>query len=191
MKERNGTYGYRSCGCLTDGHGKKYRDCQFANKNREEYRAGDVVGIGIHFAIRRVIFTKNGVLLNSLLDSDFPSSSVSLYPFVSLYDDGGQIEANFGANKFEFDLTTLKEESFTNSSFEITPLDISSLEDEEDGSSTDISSSEEEEDGSSTDISSSEEEEEKWRRERKKMKKKMRSRKNKMNRRKRMRKRRE
>ncbi|KAL3117422.1 hypothetical protein niasHT_000173 [Heterodera trifolii] len=101
IRNKKGTYAYES-------NGEIYINGESKGKNgKYSYGVGDTVGIGINSATRQIIFTKNGLRLDF---SDFfvsPSfANDSLYPFISLYDTGDQIEANFGPN-FIFDLETL------------------------------------------------------------------------------------
>ncbi|KAL3071178.1 hypothetical protein niasHS_015552 [Heterodera schachtii] len=95
----NGTYAFDSDGEI-NGQGKR-RNGQYS------YGVGDTVGIGVHFATRQIIFTKNGLRLDTsdfLFDPSFADGS--FYPFVSLEHSDDKIEANFGPN-FKFDLATL------------------------------------------------------------------------------------
>ncbi|KAL3071426.1 hypothetical protein niasHS_016710 [Heterodera schachtii] len=101
IRHEKGTYAYQS-NCLIWINGKgKGRNAEYS------YDEGDTVGIGVHLASRQIIFTKNGLRLDTsdfLVDPSF--SDGSLYPFVSLLSSGDKIEANFGPN-FKFDLETL------------------------------------------------------------------------------------
>ncbi|KAL3125291.1 hypothetical protein niasHT_000702 [Heterodera trifolii] len=98
IRTRKGTYAYESDGDIRiNGKGKGIND-------EYSYSEGDTVGIGVNLITRQLFFTKNGKHLDS---SDFfvapYLADVSFHPFVSLHDDGDQIEANFGPNfKFDF-----------------------------------------------------------------------------------------
>ncbi|KAL3116368.1 hypothetical protein niasHT_002451 [Heterodera trifolii] len=95
-----GTYAHGSIGAILI-NGRRAKDAKY------HYNEGDTVGIGVNSASRQIIFTKNGLRLDS---SDFfvaPSfANDSFHPFVSFVNSDDQIEANFGPN-FKFDLTTL------------------------------------------------------------------------------------
>ncbi|KAL3091086.1 hypothetical protein niasHS_005049 [Heterodera schachtii] len=112
MYGRMGTYAYENCGCKAGGHhGNYYIDGSPTDGKylKDSFGVGDVVGVGINLETKRIIFTKNGELLDSFIVNNFPASSDysdSLYPFVSLYNSRDQIEANFGPT-FKFDLTTI------------------------------------------------------------------------------------
>ncbi|KAL3071186.1 hypothetical protein niasHS_015560 [Heterodera schachtii] len=96
-----GTYAYENYGQIwINGEGK--------GTNAEySYSVGDTVGIGVHLTSRQMIFTKNGLRLDTsdfLVDPSFADGSLN--PFVTLLSFGDKIEANFGPN-FKFDLETL------------------------------------------------------------------------------------
>ncbi|KAL3086797.1 hypothetical protein niasHS_008584 [Heterodera schachtii] len=96
-----GTYAYESDGDIWMNGERKARNDKYS------YGVGDTVGIGFNSATRQIIFTKNGLRLDStgffvapFFDDD------SFHPFVCLVNSDDKIEANFGPN-FKFDLTTL------------------------------------------------------------------------------------
>ncbi|KAL3091062.1 hypothetical protein niasHS_005025 [Heterodera schachtii] len=96
-----GTYALESDGQIWINGKAKERIAKYS------YGVGDTVGIGVNSPIRQIIFTKNGLRLDSadfLVASSFANDS--FHPFVSLWNSGDKIEANFGPN-FKLDLTTL------------------------------------------------------------------------------------
>ncbi|KAL3096689.1 hypothetical protein niasHT_025117 [Heterodera trifolii] len=101
IRDEKGTYAYESDGKIwINGEGKR-------TNAKYSYGVGDTVGIGVHSATRQIIFTRNGLRLDTsdfLVDPSF--SDGFLYPFVSLSTIDDKIEANFGP-KFKFDLATL------------------------------------------------------------------------------------
>ncbi|KAL3086807.1 hypothetical protein niasHS_008594 [Heterodera schachtii] len=101
IRSRKGTYAYESDGCVWNNGERKRINAQYS------YGEGDTVGIGFNSATRQIIFTKNGLRLDS---ADFfvdpYLANDSLYPFVTLCSSGDKIEANFGPN-LKFGLSTL------------------------------------------------------------------------------------
>ncbi|KAL3077416.1 hypothetical protein niasHT_033954 [Heterodera trifolii] len=101
--------GYRiSKGCGYRSDGLFYIDTFCWDYKKADCSRGDVIGIGINLATRRLIFTKNGQQLDPS-DLFFPPSADRLFPCVSLGSSGDKIEANFGPNfKFDFFKTITK-----------------------------------------------------------------------------------
>ncbi|KAL3125861.1 hypothetical protein niasHT_000716 [Heterodera trifolii] len=93
IRIRRDTYAYQCNGHFWINGARKHGNA--------EYCAGDVVGCGVNLATRQIIFTKNGHRLdttNLAISSSFSADHV--FPFVSLFSFGDQIEANFGPNFF-------------------------------------------------------------------------------------------
>ncbi|KAL3116298.1 hypothetical protein niasHT_002381 [Heterodera trifolii] len=101
IRNKKGTYAYESDGDIrVNGKGKGINA-------KYSYDVGDTVGIGVHFITRKLFFTKNGLRLDFSDIFSAPSFAAdSFHPFVSLWEFGNKIEADFGPN-FEFDLSTL------------------------------------------------------------------------------------
>uniref|UniRef100_A0A914ICX2 B30.2/SPRY domain-containing protein n=1 Tax=Globodera rostochiensis TaxID=31243 RepID=A0A914ICX2_GLORO len=100
--ESEGTYAYSKIGSFW---GNKDYKCSY-NKNGRPYITGkpkfdlnDVIGCGVDWTTRQIIYTKNGQRLAYLL----VDSAAELYPCVSMYTPGTKIEANFGPN-FKFNI---------------------------------------------------------------------------------------
>ncbi|KAL3086810.1 hypothetical protein niasHS_008597 [Heterodera schachtii] len=98
---QNGTFAYDIYGGIWINGGRKGRNAKYS------YGAGDTVGIGVNSSNWQIIFTKNGLCLDSadfFVDPSFVDDS--FHPFVTLFNFEDKIEANFGPN-FKFDLATL------------------------------------------------------------------------------------
>jgi len=73
----------------------------------------DIVGCGINYTTNKAFFTRNGDLLGHAFNS-LPTSgptSLPLYPFVGLQRPGDCIRANFGHEKFAFDIDAYAQEA--------------------------------------------------------------------------------
>ncbi|KAL3078446.1 hypothetical protein niasHT_032462 [Heterodera trifolii] len=105
----NGTFQYENGTFAYEGDGELWTDGKQKGANAlHSYGNGDTVGIGVNSATRQIIFTKNGLQLDSSAHLFVAPSfaDFSFYPFVSLWHSDDKIEANFGPN-FKFDLATL------------------------------------------------------------------------------------
>ncbi|KAL3071461.1 hypothetical protein niasHT_031825 [Heterodera trifolii] len=106
VRKCRGTFAY-------EGDGFFWVNGSFQTGN-ETFGCGDVVGCGIHLAMRRIIFTKNGQRIDagnlSTFASPFSTTDLPLFPCISLGDSGDLIEANFGPN-FKFDLNKCRKQS--------------------------------------------------------------------------------
>ncbi|KAL3105879.1 hypothetical protein niasHT_026654 [Heterodera trifolii] len=93
------TYAYESGGTFwINGKSK-------VDKAEYSFGVGDTVGFGVNLANRQIFFTNNGQLLDTGVLFVFPSVA-PLVPFISLFDSGDKIMANFGP-KFKFDFANL------------------------------------------------------------------------------------
>ncbi|KAL3073518.1 hypothetical protein niasHS_017085 [Heterodera schachtii] len=104
--ELDGRVGQNSDSCAYQSDGQFWANGP-SNVGQSNFSHGDFVGCGINLATRRIIFTKNGQLLDI---SDLflsPPFGFPLFPFVSLNDSGDLIETNFGP-QFKFDPAKVK-----------------------------------------------------------------------------------
>uniref|UniRef100_A0A914HPC2 B30.2/SPRY domain-containing protein n=1 Tax=Globodera rostochiensis TaxID=31243 RepID=A0A914HPC2_GLORO len=88
-----GTYAYDSWGYFW-GHTHS-----IFGKQPHKFGVGDVVGCGVNLAIRQIIYTKNGERVDTA--NFFVNFAADLFPCVTMFHPGNQIEANFGPN-FKF-----------------------------------------------------------------------------------------
>ncbi|KAI3418386.1 hypothetical protein GPALN_009709 [Globodera pallida] len=99
----NGSYAYESCGRFwghaVDGYRKSNNGCPYIEGKDPFGVIGDVIGCGVDLATRQIIYTNNGQLLGTT--GLFVDSAADLFPCVTLFRPGAQIQANFGP-KFEF-----------------------------------------------------------------------------------------
>ncbi|KAL3073560.1 hypothetical protein niasHS_017127 [Heterodera schachtii] len=98
ITKRSGTFAYEGDGCFLMRDNSRFNPrCEFGD--------GDTVGCGINLANRHLFFTKNGQRMDLTFVLDSLPSDPPLFPFVSLWDSGDKIEANFGR---KFDVATFR-----------------------------------------------------------------------------------
>ncbi|KAL3125289.1 hypothetical protein niasHT_000700 [Heterodera trifolii] len=103
IRTRKGTYAYENDGEFLINGEEKGMNAEYP------YGVGDTVGIGVNSATRQIIFTKNGLCLDSsgFFVAPYLADADDLFhPFIMLASNDDKIEANFGP-KFKFDLVTL------------------------------------------------------------------------------------
>ncbi|KAL3108925.1 hypothetical protein niasHT_011475 [Heterodera trifolii] len=96
------SYGYHS-------YGSFYINKLARTYGSPKFSSGDIIGCGVIMDTGRIIFTKNGQIIDSsdLFISSFSSIANHLFPCFSLHCTGDTIRANFGPN-FKFDISNVE-----------------------------------------------------------------------------------
>jgi hypothetical protein len=110
------SYGYHA------DDGNKFHNSGKGEDYGPSFVQGDTVGAGIHLENREIFFTKNGKKLGIA----FQNVKATLYPTIGLHSQNENVEVNFGAKPFQFDIEGMIAEEREQRQFAILQSDIPS-----------------------------------------------------------------